>query len=394
MDRVNINKTDWRLQMCCRRSVNILLATMAFFVTLSWDGVQGQTELPSGLNFFGDFRLRYENTANQIPGTPVTELNDARNRGVVRFRAGVTKEINGLLKFGVRLATGSQDDPNTADVTLGAFVDDLEVSLDRAYLELRYQDFFFAGGKFANPFLRTDLVWDGDVNPQGIAGSYTFSGSERITVKLTGVYSIVDEQTFSSDSYMWGGQAQFAIDPTPDWSLTLAGAYCDYRIENLSNADAGDTRSNNMTSDGTAYLSDFDLFDAIAIVEYRGLSERYPIRFVADYVKNLGAEVDEDQGFTLDLYLGQASNKSDIRFRYGYSEAETDAVLAAFSNDNTTIATNYKQHTFTIDYVAVENTTLNLTWYLFRNNKLASASGAYYSDEFISRLRLNAMVNF
>ena len=107
-------------------------------------------------------------------------------------------------------------------------------------------------------------------------------------------------------------------------------------------------------------------------------------------MKNLGAEVDEDQGFMLDLFIGRASKKNDMRFRYGYSQTETDAVLAAFSNDNTTIATNYIQHTLTIDYVALKNTTFNLTWYLHRRNKLEPTD----SNEFISRLRLNAVVKF
>ena len=93
----------------------------------------------------------------------------------------------------------------------------------------------------------------------------------------------------------------------------------------------------------------------------------------------------------LDLFVGKASKPKDLRFRYGYSETKTDAVLAAFSNDNTTIATNYKQHTVTIDYVAVENTTLNLTWYLHRKNQLLSSSD---SDDMVSRVRLNAVVTF
>ncbi len=386
-DIVNTEKRD-RRPGGRRPITSFLLATLALLSAVS--SVQGQTKVVPGLNFSGDFRLRYEKTNNQQSSATI---RDSRSREVVRFRAGLSKNINGLFKFGARLATGSSDDPNTADVTLGNFVDDLEISLDRVYLELRYKGLFFTGGKFANPFLRTDLVWDGDVNPQGVAGHYTFAGSGKITAKITGMLAIIDEHSASSvpDSEMRGGQLQFAIRPTSDWSLTLAGAYYDYDITSLSNADAGDTRSNFLTADGTAYISDFDLFDAIAVVEYRGFSEQYPVRFVADYVKNLGAEVDEDSGIMLDLFVGKASKKKDLRFRYGYSETKTDAVLAAFSNDNTTIATNYKQHTLTVDYVAVENTTLNLTWYLHRKNQLLTPND---SNDFVSRLRLNAVVKF
>ena len=206
-----------------------------------------------------------------------------------------------------------------------------------------------------------------------------------------GIYSIVDEQAFASDSYMVGGQPQFAIQAAPDWTVTLAGGYYDYTIMSLTNADRGDTRSNHLKPDGTGYVSDFDLVDAIAVVEYRGLSERYPVRFVGDFVKNFGAASDEDAGFMLDLFVGRASQKGDRRFRYGYSEAETDAILAAFSNDNTTIATNYRQHTLSIDYVPAQRTTLNLTWYLFRRK---SVSDPGISNGFISRLRLNVVVRF
>lgn len=377
-----------------RRYINMFVASCSILImgSLTVPQARGSSNDASNVKFSGDARLRYENTAHQTPGSSSWET---RNREVVRFRAGLTKSFADMLTFGARMATGSSDDPNTSDVTLGNFVDDLEVSLDRLYLELFYRDVTVTGGKFANPFRRTDLVWDGDVNPQGICGSYRYSGSGRIVPGLTGIFSIVDEQSDPkvSDSGMWGGQLELSIRVASGLRVTLAGGYYDYDINSLSNADAGDTRSNILNSDSTGYRSDFDLFDAIVIVEHRGFGERYPVRFVGDYVKNLGAEIGGDQGFSLDLFVGRASKRNDARFRYGYSEAETDAVLAAFSHDNTTLATNYEQHTLTFDYVALENTTLNATWYLHRKAKLDPGSETD-SKDFISRLRLNAVVKF
>ena len=376
--------------LCCGRPLGVLLGILALIVAVS--PTYGQSD-DSSLNFSGDFRLRYENTSNQIPGSAPTELNDARNRGVVRLRAGLTKNINNLINFGARLATGSTDDPNTADATLGQFVNDFEVNLDRIFIGLTHKNFFVTGGKFANPFLRTDLVWDGDVNPQGIAAGYNFRGSGSATAKLTGIYSIVDELALGADSDMIGAQLQVAVPASPGVTLTFAGGYYDYTIASLTNADAGDTRSNVLNEAGTAYMSDFNLFNVIAIVDYQGPNERFPVRFVGDFVNNFGAEGGEGTGFMFDLFVGRTSNINDVRFRYGYSESERDAFLAAFSNDNTTIASNYKQHTFTIDFVPLNNTVLNLTWYLFRENKLANGADPD-GDEYISRLRLNAVVNF
>lgn len=373
--------THWRIVS----AVAVVLAVLV-------PRLEGQDGPHATVKFFGDFRLRYENTVNQdLPALPSPDIKRARNRGVVRFRAGGTAAVNGLLTFGARLATGSSGDPNTADATLGAFVDDFEFSLDKIYLALNHGGLFVTGGKFGNPFVRTDLVWDGDVNPQGVAGSYTFLRGGSVTPRLAGIYSIIDEQSLAKDSYMAGVQFVLPVQLAPEWHFSVAAAYYDYSIHSLINADAGDTRSNYLNPDATAYMSDFDLFDAIATVRYSGLGGRYPVRLVGDFVKNLGAASDEDAGFMVDLFVGRASQKHDRRFRYGYSQAETDAVLAAFSNDNTTIASNYRQHTVTIDYVPIEQTTLNLTWYLFRRKSVIDPS---VENDFISRLRLNAVVSF
>ena len=188
---------------------------------------------------------------------------------------------------------------------------------------------------------------------------------------------------------MWGGQAALSINTESGVKVSLAVGYFDYTIAGLSAAGSGDTRTNILTPGGSAYISDFDLLDIIAQVDLPGFNERYPIRIVGDYVKNLGAEVDQDKGFAVDVFMGKTSKRKDVRFRYGYAQLETDAVLTAFSHDNTTIASNYKQHTVTIDYVALDNTILNLTWYLHKRKELPIGDT---DDEFVSRLRLNALV--
>jgi hypothetical protein len=62
--------------------------------------------------------------------------------------------------------------------------------------------------------------------------------------------------------------------------------------------------------------------------------------------------------------------------------------LAAFSHDNTTFATNYRQHTGTIDYLLLQDFLLNATLYVFRRLETLE------NNPWITRLRLNAMVRF
>jgi len=78
------------------------------------------------------------------------------------------------------------------------------------------------------------------------------------------------------------------------------------------------------------------------------------------------------------------------RYDYEINSLETDAVLAAFSSDNITLPTNYRQHAVTVDYVMLPATTLNMTWYLFRPIR---AEAIEVEDVLRSRLRLNLSVS-
>ncbi len=98
---------------------------------------------------------------------------------------------------------------------------------------------------------------------------------------------------------------------------------------------------------------------------WHGLGERWPVRVIGDYVHNFGAVAGGDTDFGIDLLVGRASQPRDWRFIYGYAQTDTDAVLAAFSHDNTNLATNYLQHTLAIDYVLRPNIMLNATYYRY-----------------------------
>jgi hypothetical protein len=341
----------------------------------------------------GDFRLRYEDTTKQQPGTEPGRM-EPRHRMVMRLRGGVTKKLTNQIDFGVRLATGARGDPNTTDVTIGDFVDKFEINIDRAYMGWTYRNVAVAGGRYINPIVRTELVWDDDVNLQGVGGSYTFSPSRRVVPKFTAIYAIVDEQTTNPDSYMVGGQMSVRVQPSTAWNFTLAGGYFDYTIKSLTKADAGDILSNRLNATRTAYFSDFNLIDVVALLDSQALGPRWPIRMNANWVRNLKALKGEDQGSWVEVNIGRVSVANDTRYRYGFARAGTDAFVAAFSNDNTTFATNYVQHTMTAEYVVSPNAILNATWYVFRRDQLPDNPAPGLDKNFLSRLRLNATVSF
>lgn len=333
---------------------------------------------PSRLSLSGDMRVRYESNFG------VAGARD-RDRGVLRARLRAAYRLNDWLTIGGQLATGDPDDPNSTDMTLSNFDDDLQVSLDQAYIRLTPGDLQVHLGKIPQPFVRTELVWDGDVSPQGASAAYT-ADLGGVKVKASGLYFMVDESVAGPDSRMIGGQLSMQTPAAPI-QAELAVGYYDYALRSVAGGDAGDFRSNLFA--GGRYLSDFNLLDVIAALTWNGLGEKWPVRLVGDYVHNYGAATDADTGFGVDLLVGRAAQPGDWRFTYGYAEAETDAVLAAFSHDNTNLATNYMQHTLAIDFVPKHNLVLNATYYHYRQK-----DGVIGPVDWQNRLRLNFLVNF
>ena len=341
---------------------------------------------PRSIEVNGDLRLRWESTSAH------TGLPD-RNRGVIRGRLGATYSVGKSTRLGARIVTGDPDDPNSADVSLGNFYDDLDVSLDLLFAEYSVDGLYAAGGKVPNPFVRTDLVWDGDVNPYGGVGRIDLGrDTGMLSGSLTGIHARVDEQVVADASYMNGGQTSLRFRPERRISGALHLAYFDYEIGSFANADIGDIRGNNTTEDGLAYVSDFDLFNILGSARFEG-NGTWPVTLVGDYVKNLGAKVPEDTGYSVNLTVGDARNPGEYRLGYGWAVAETDAVLAAFSHDNTTYATNYKQHSFELTRRMTDKTLLYITAYRYQRKdfELVDQPG---TNDWVSRVRLNLHYQF
>lgn len=355
--------------------------TTTKITTRNLSETQGQQD--SKLQVSGDFRIRYEaNFENDVM--------PFRGREVIRGRVGIAYDFNDWVKLGARITTGNSDDPNSADVSLSNFVDDLPVSLDQMYAQFKLGDILASGGKFPNPFIKTDLVWDGDVNPQGVTVGYKSGGTSGLGWSTNAIYFVIDENVAGADSYMIGGQASFFAPLGDALKFNASVAYYDYTLKNLASAGLGDFRSNLRRPDGS-YLSDFNLVDILASVTYEGMGSRWPLTVRGDYVHNTGAATGADTGYRIDALLGRAKEVGDFRFGYGYSQAETDAVFAAFSNDNTNLPTNYRLHALNFGYVLAEKVLFNANFYHYQS---LENSPTVLSLDWQNRMRLNLIYIF
>jgi APA family basic amino acid/polyamine antiporter len=331
----------------------------------------------STLTLSGDVRVRYEHTTTE------GDTQD-RDRGVMRTRMKAAYKPNAYLEVGVRVTTGDPANPRTTDVTFDDFAHKLDVSLDQAYIKAHRGGLTVGGGRLPNPFVGTELVWDGDVNTPGVSGELALPRLGRLSPSLTSMLFVVDEREAATDSRMVGTQLAGKTALSDAWTLTLAAAYYDYNMVTLNTSDV---RGNRLTADGTHYLSDFDLVTVLGKLNYRGSNRMWPVTLTTEFVENTGAADSDQQGFDVELDAGRSRVKGAHRARYGFMTADRDAVLAAFSHDNTPLATAYRMHTFAWDWYPRANYSTNVTVYVYRST-LANA------DPYQTRLRMNFTVEF
>jgi cell division protein FtsB len=151
------------------------------------------------LELFGDVRLRYEYRGGQTdddsplakPANGVAGHDDwqERERERYRLRLGLRGTLADDWFFGVRLETSQN--PRSTNVTFG---DDTSTSsaggggpfakgsdginVGQAYLGYRgFHDITLTGGKMPNPLVSTWMVWDPDINPEGLAEQWKHSFS-------------------------------------------------------------------------------------------------------------------------------------------------------------------------------------------------------------------------
>jgi hypothetical protein len=140
----------------------------------------------TSLELFGDLRLRYEYRGGRTPdhfqfGQDNNNDWQERERERYRLRIGLRGTVLDDWFFGVRLETSAS--ARSTNVTFGGDTStsspggggpfakgDDGVFIGQAYGGYKgLPDFTFTGGRMPNPFVNTRMVWDDDINPEGLA---------------------------------------------------------------------------------------------------------------------------------------------------------------------------------------------------------------------------------
>ncbi|MGI8481307.1 MAG: putative porin, partial [Chthoniobacterales bacterium] len=128
------------------------------------------------LEIYGDARVRYEARSGET-GAPNTldPRRDTlrRSRERYRLRLGLRGTLADDWFFGIRLETSTN--PRSTNVTFGDDAGPFGKTSDaanvgQAHIGYKgFRDITLTVGKMPNPFVNTLMVWDGDINPEGVA---------------------------------------------------------------------------------------------------------------------------------------------------------------------------------------------------------------------------------
>ncbi|WP_419736234.1 putative porin [Pseudomonas sp. COR18] len=162
---------------------------------------------------------------------------DRENLFRLRARLGMKAVLTPEWVAGVRIGTGSDNNPVSTTQTLGGGFAKKDIWLDQGYISWKpSQDLTVTGGRFANPFYSTDMMYSNDLNFDGVAAVFNHTlNSEWGLFGTLGAFPVEytsDSETSngidkadSQNKWLIGGQIGANWKINADNSLKGSAAY-------------------------------------------------------------------------------------------------------------------------------------------------------------------------
>jgi hypothetical protein len=387
----------------------VFSALPAWLQRMTWSGdirVRGEGDLFDGNNVTNVY-LNY-NQINSLGGFEkagsLAFLNTTEDQDRLRLRArfGFDTDLGDGWTAVLRVATGSTGEiVATTNQTLGTYGAGYTATIDQGYLRWtgKWSDdaqiFSAYGGRFASPWVGTDLVWYNDLTFEGVVGNYRLNFSDdndfrkdlfvtAAAMPLTS-FSPLDTQPTDKQKWLLGGQLGADLHFEDDSRLRFAAAYYDY-LHIVGERNSLDTTFNNWSAPAFvqkgntmfdianpsvpgsvnlfALASDFRIVDLISVGDL-ALGSSYSLGVTLEALRNFGfntAEVEErvgsyvaprTKGARADVSFGTRTPPAfgDWRASIGYRYLQRDAVLDAFDDEDFHLGgTDTKGYTLIFDF--------------------------------------------
>jgi Putative porin len=305
-----------------------------------------------------------------------TNVSEDRYRMRVRARFGVEASLSPSLTAGVRLSTGSLQDPSSENQTLGNYGARYTTAFDQIWV--RWDDktaqgftrLSVTGGRIPTPWFEpTDLVFHKDLPFEGVAATGRLglgdgSAAQSQVFLTVGALPIQEVALSTRDKWLLGGQLGTSLRFGDEQRLKLAVGYYDFRnvqgVRNAFGLNNNDFTAPQWVQQGNTMFdirNDLDpatnlfaLASKYAVLDlslgYELPLGRYSLSVAGDVVRNVGfkeAEVaaltghpvqKRNKGYQMEAGFGDPALGAFGRWRavLGYRYLQRDAVLDAFTD--------------------------------------------------------------
>jgi hypothetical protein len=388
----------------------------------------GMPDWVNALKINGDFRGRFEGFYSE---------NDnfaERNRFRYRARLGVTATLFDNLEVGMRLTSSetaggfTEGDPISNNTSFSNNGSKKSVFFDLAYakwspLHSGNLSGSITVGKMETPFVVSDMVFDQDYTPEGIAlqTAYAFSGKHTLKGNLAG-YALDELGASPDDPAMLGAQAR--LDSAWSKKVSTSAGVSGFWIKseesltsaNVPNINVGNTRVPVVPPSTAGGYPAYNFNPVVADASltytldkapwYKGA---FPIKVGGEYMNNPAAPSSADNdAWNAGITFGKAGKKGTWELAYSYKwlganswyEELTDSDFGAYyaatpPNSSRTGAgyyagTNVKGHIVKASYSPYDPLTLSVKWFL---TELINDYGVAGSSQ-MNRLQVDASLKF
>lgn len=317
----------------------------------------------------------YDVNPNTNSGLPplLNTREDRENLFRLRARLGMKAVLAPDWSAGIRIGTGSDNNPVSTTQTLGGGFAKKDIWLDQGYLTWNAAErLTLTGGRIANPFMSTDLLYANDLNFDGVAALFNQKmGRDWGVFGTVGAFPVEytrDSETSngfdkqeSENKWLYGAQVGANWQINPDNRIKGALAY--YRFDDIEGkrsspcapwqgdpgCDSDGSRASFMQKGNSVFLlrnittdpanptttaqpqyvglaSEFNLID-LNLVWDAELPSDFKLRSQANYVHNLGY----DEGEMSKRAEGQIVNNLDSN---GEIESGANAMMVQFTLGN------------------------------------------------------------
>lgn len=399
-----------------------------------WGDPGSMPDWLSRISFDGDFRVRAQhngfpadNTApslyNPSGASLISNTTVDHNYLLLSARLGMKAKISDNTFTAFRITTGNTANPDSTNQTLGGGnggyyavnqpsglgngnFNKYALVLDRAYVQSDpYNWLMMSAGKMPSPWLSSDMVWDTDINFEGLAASLKPRISESWSGFMTaGAFPVQDvvrsETSYANSKWLYAAQAGMAWTAPNASSAKFGVALYDFQnVQGTQNTFPGSTYYN-----GTA-ASTMQKGNSLMNVNYPGdpgylpgLASKFKelditgkfdlatfdpvhVMLTADYVKNIAfdqAAMSQRSGYAspaypyagnigyqlrLDLGVPEIHERGEWQTYVAYKYIQSDAVLDALNDQDFNLGgTNAKGFIVSGAYGLDKNTWLSLRW--------------------------------